>query len=92
MPGLLVEASEKLQREFSNVFNAWLHQCVEKWCPEALEAYQNKHTADAVKILIREDFHYACLPGNVYEFRQGDIVLARCKIEWTIKSELKETQ
>lgn len=70
--------------EFAKVFNAWLEKCVMEWCPQALHCHQIGDLQGAVDVLNRFNFCYACLPDHVYEFRQGDTTLARCKMEWTI--------
>lgn len=86
------EAVEKLSQEYGRILNAWLEWCVEQWCPEAMECYRNGDSRKAILVLGYQEFYYACLPNDIYEFRQGNNVLARCKIEWAIKSKLEEAK
>lgn len=84
----LEEAASKLQAEFAKAFNSWLERCVQEWCPEAITLHASGKAFLAMDALRRNEFCYSCLPDGIYEFRQGETVLARCKIQLTIKSEL----
>jgi hypothetical protein len=87
---VLEEVSNVLQNEFAREFNGWLEKCIRDHCPEALSAYEKGELLEATMILNRSDFYYATRPGNRYEFRHGNKILARCVIQWNIYAELEK--
>lgn len=82
----LQEASYQLGRESSKAVNDWLERCVTQFCPEVLESFQNGDSPGASSWLSENGFHYTSSPDSIYEFRQGEIVLARCKLEINLKT------
>lgn len=80
------EVSHQLSRECSKALNDWLERCVRQFCPEALFAFQNGDSPGASLILSANGFNYTSSPDSIYEFRQGDTVLTRCKLEINLTS------
>lgn len=77
----LQEASYQLSKECSRAINDWLDRCVRDFCPEAMERFQAGDMPGASAMLSRNGFHYESSPDSIYEFCQGDRVIARCKLE-----------
>ncbi len=78
----LEEASEKLRKAYAASFNAWLNDCVAKFCPEAwFRLNDHKDQLGATRALNLGHYHYRTMPDGSAEFCQDDTVLARAKFE-----------
>ncbi len=86
MPDQITRLSNELSKAYAVKLNAWLGECVEKFCPEAMAFVKAGHYPHATKALNKGGFHYRSLPDGVTEFCQGDAVLARAKFEMVFKT------
>lgn len=78
----LEEASEMIRKSYAEHFNAWLNDCVAKFCPDAwFRLNDHNDQMGATRELNKGDFHYRTFPDGTAEFCQGDTVLARAKFE-----------